>query len=56
MWRNWNPRAMLVRMYIHIKTMGSNMDVSQRIKNRTFIISRNHTLSIYLKEHLRIIS
>jgi len=35
MWRKGNPHALFVRMLIGVATMGNNMEVPQKMKNRT---------------------
>ena len=37
MWRNWNPCALLVRMYNGIAAVENCMTVPQKIKNRIII-------------------
>ena len=49
MWRKGNPRALLVGLYIGASTMENNMEVPQKIKNRTTVRSGNSTPG-YLSE------
>ena len=43
MWRKGNPPALLVGMEIGAATVENSMEVCQKIKNRTIILSSNST-------------
>ena len=49
MWREGNPCALLVGIYIGTTTMENSMGIPQKIKNRTTILSSNST-SGYVKK------
>ena len=51
MWRKGSPCALLVGMQVGAATMENNMDIPQKIKNRTTIQSKNPTPRYLSKEN-----
>ena len=47
MWRKGSPCALLVGMQVGTATMENNMEIPQKIKNRTNIKSK-HSIPMYL--------
>ena len=51
MWRKGSPCALLVGMQVGAATMENNMDIPQKIKNKTTIQSKNPTPRYLSKEN-----
>ena len=49
MWRKGNPCALVLGMQIGAATIETSMEVPQKIKTRTTILSGNSALEIYPK-------
>ena len=50
MWRKETPSMLLVGMEIGVATMENSMEVPQKTKNRTTMLSSNSNPGIYLKK------
>jgi len=55
MWRKRNPLVPLVGMQTSAATVENSMEVPQKVKNRTTLLSNNHTTGYLPKEYKTLI-